>query len=62
MQNLISYTYNWRTGVGKEVFADAIQYLSNRSLNNYIKINCASIPKDLLEAELFGYEEGAFQS
>lgn len=48
------------TGVGKEVFADAIQYLSNRSLNNYIKINCASIPKDLLEAELFGYEEGAF--
>lgn len=48
------------TGVGKEVFADAIQYLSNRNLNNYIKINCASIPKDLLEAELFGYEEGAF--
>lgn len=48
------------TGVGKEVFANAIHQMSNRSLNNYVKINCASIPKDLLESELFGYEEGAF--
>ena len=48
------------TGVGKEVFANAIQQLSNRNLNNYVKINCAAIPKDLLESELFGYAEGAF--
>lgn len=48
------------TGVGKEVFANAIHQMSNRALNNYIKINCASIPKELLESELFGYEEGAF--
>jgi PAS domain S-box-containing protein len=48
------------TGVGKEVFANAIHHLSNRNLNNYVKINCAAIPKDLLESELFGYTEGAF--
>lgn len=48
------------TGVGKEVFANAIHQSSNRFLNNYIKINCAAIPHDLLESELFGYSEGAF--
>lgn len=48
------------TGSGKEVFARAIHELSKRNKNNYVKINCASIPKDLLESELFGYEEGAF--
>ena len=48
------------TGVGKEIFANAIQQLSNRAINNYVKINCASIPKELIESELFGYDEGAF--
>lgn len=48
------------TGVGKEVFASAIHELSTRRLNPYVKINCAAIPRDLLESELFGYEEGAF--
>ena len=48
------------TGVGKEVFAKSVHQLSNRALNNYVKINCAAIPKDLLESELFGYVEGAF--
>jgi transcriptional regulator with PAS, ATPase and Fis domain len=48
------------TGVGKEVFANAIHKLSNRYLNNYVKINCAAIPSELMESELFGYNEGAF--
>ena len=48
------------TGVGKEVFADAIHRLSNRKDYNFVKINCAAIPKDLIESELFGYEPGAF--
>ena len=48
------------TGVGKEVFANAIQKLSKRKDRPFIKINCAAIPGELLESELFGYEEGAF--
>jgi len=48
------------TGVGKEVIAKAIHYVSRRSLNNYVKINCSAIPSELLESELFGYEGGAF--
>ena len=48
------------TGTGKEVFANAIHELSKRRNNNFVKINCAAIPKDLLESELFGYEPGSF--
>jgi len=48
------------TGTGKELFAHAIHYNSPRSVGPFIPINCAAIPKDLLEAELFGYENGAF--
>lgn len=48
------------TGVGKEVFANAIHQMSPRRDHPFIKINCAAIPADLLESELFGYEEGAF--
>lgn len=48
------------TGTGKEVFANAVHQLSNRRYGNFIKVNCAAIPKDLLESELFGYNEGAF--
>ncbi|KYM37490.1 AAA family ATPase [Fusobacterium necrophorum subsp. funduliforme] len=48
------------TGTGKEVFARAIHNSSERSKNPMISINCAAIPNDLLESELFGYEEGAF--
>ncbi len=48
------------TGVGKEVIANLIQKLSSRSAKPFIKVNCAAIPKDLLESELFGYEKGAF--
>lgn len=48
------------SGTGKELFAHAIHKESHRKYENFITINCAAIPKDLLESELFGYEEGAF--
>ncbi len=48
------------SGTGKELFAHAIHRASDRRLCSFIRLNCAAIPKDLLEAELFGYEPGAF--
>jgi PAS domain S-box-containing protein len=48
------------TGVGKEVVANEIYTNSNRKDGPFIKVNCAAIPLNLLEAELFGYEKGAF--
>jgi len=48
------------SGVGKEVVADEVHRLSDRSDKTFIKVNCASIPANLLESELFGYEKGAF--
>src|SRR5258705_4970564 len=47
-------------GTGKELIANAIHYNSNRVKGPFIKINCAAIPKDLIESELFGYKKGAF--
>jgi DNA-binding NtrC family response regulator len=47
-------------GTGKELIANAIHYNSHRSSGPFIKINCASIPRDLIESELFGYKKGAF--
>lgn len=48
------------SGTGKEIVARLLHQLSNRRKKPFIKVNCAAIPKDLLEAELFGYEKGAF--
>jgi len=47
-------------GTGKELFANAIHHRSHRSRGPFIKINCAALPKDLIESELFGYKRGAF--
>ncbi len=47
-------------GTGKEILADFIHYNSLRKYNNMIKVNCAAIPGDLAESELFGHERGAF--
>ena len=48
------------SGTGKEMFAHAIHNHSNRRNGPFVKVNCASIPLELIEAELFGYEPGAF--
>ena len=48
------------TGVGKEVFARQLHDISPRANKNFVSINCAAIPEDLIESELFGVEKGAY--
>lgn len=56
----INVSITGETGTGKEVVAKAIHYNSSRSKKNFVAVNMAAIPKELIESELFGYEKGAF--
>jgi two-component system, NtrC family, response regulator AtoC len=56
----INVSITGETGTGKEVVAKAIHYNSDRKKKNFVAVNMAAIPKELVESELFGHEKGAF--
>lgn len=59
-KNNASVLISGLSGTGKELVASNIHYMSERKYENFIPINCGSLPHDLIESELFGYEKGAF--
>ncbi len=59
-QNNANILITGGSGTGKELVAINIHYKSQRRFENFIAINCGSLPQDLIESELFGYEKGAF--
>lgn len=56
----VNIVVNGESGTGKELVVRALHYGSKRRYNPFVKINCAAMPKDILESELFGHEKGAF--
>lgn len=60
LENNITVVITGETGTGKEVVAKAIHYNSVRQKKNFVAVNVAAIPSELLESELFGHEKGAF--
>lgn len=60
INSTINVSITGETGTGKEIVAKAIHYGSNRNKKKFVAVNMSAIPKELIESELFGHEQGAF--